>query len=214
MMEMLALNNRKGEVTRQVQNLSVPQFLGLLDQVTGEAQQFLRVVELSEGEAFESMLEQVLEAFTLKVGDVLGAERASLFLIDEARGEVWSKVAKDGERSLEIRAPIGTGIVGTVAASGQVLNIPDAYQDPRFNPLVDRETGYRTRTILGMPILSSRDRVFAVVQLLNKAGGLPFDATDEERLRQFSISIGVILESWWRLSHRRASPSAGAGGPH
>ncbi len=204
MLEMLALSNRRGELTRKVEDLSVPQFLGLLDQVTGESQQFLRVIDLCENEAFESMLDQVLEAFTLKVGQLLEAERATLLLVDAERGELWSKVAQsEGEKPLEIRTPIGAGIVGHVVTTGKSLNVPDAYNEPLFNREVDQRTGYRTRSVLALPLLNRRDQVFAVVQLLNKTGGAPFSDADEHRLSEFSASMGVILESWWRLSQRR-----------
>ncbi len=203
MMGTLALNNRKGELTRQVHDLPLPRFLALLDQVTAESQQFLRLLEMSEGDAFESMLEQVIEAFTLKVGQVLDAERVTLFLVDEARRELWSKVAQhEGEKPLEIRTALAAGVAGRVATTGQALNIPDAYAEPLFNREIDSRTGYRTRSILAMPLLDSRNRVFAVVQLLNKAGGVPFDAGDEHRLHEFAASMGVILESWWRMSQR------------
>ncbi len=203
MVSMLALNNRKGDLTRQVQALTVPQFRGMLDQVTAEAQQFLEVFNLSENEAIESMFEQVLEAFTLKVGQLLHADRVTLFLVDRHAGELWSKVAQSGgEAPLEIRTPLDAGIAGRVATTGQPMNVADAYQEPLFNSAVDQRTGYRTRSILTTPLVDSRQRVFAVVQLLNKAGGTPFDADDEQRLAEFAAPIGVILESWSRLSRR------------
>jgi energy-coupling factor transporter ATP-binding protein EcfA2 len=202
MVSMLALNNRKGDLTRQVQALSVPQFHAMLDQMTTEAQQFLRVFDMSENAAIESMLEQVIEAFTLKVGQLLAADRVTLFLVDETRAELWSKVAQsDGGAPLEIRTPLDAGIAGRVATTGQSMNIPDAYQEPLFNPAVDQRTGYRTRSILTVPLVDSHQRVFAVVQLLNKAGGAAFDAADEQRLGEIAGSLGVILETWSRLHH-------------
>lgn len=70
-------------------------------------------------------------------------------------------------------------------------------------PQVDRETGFRTRTILCLPVRSGEGRVFAVAQLLNRCDGNPFDEADEARFRDFANSIGVILETWWRMQHRR-----------
>lgn len=204
MLEMLALSNRKGELTRKVKDLSVPQFLGLLDQVTSESQQFRRVIDLCETDAFESMLEQVLEAFTVKVGQLLEADRATLFLVDDDRGELCSKVAQSGGgKPLDIRIPLSTGIAGHVATTGKPLNIHDAYNEPRFNREVDQQTGYRTRSILALPLLNRHNRVFAVMQLINKAGDMPFSEADEHRLSEFAASIGVILETWWRLNQLR-----------
>ena len=201
MLTMLAEHNRKGELLRRVRDLPLSQFTKLLDQVTAEFQRLLQVTEMSNSDAFESMLDQVLEAFTLKVGQILRADRATLFLVDETRGELWSKVAQsDRGRSLKIRVPIGTGIAGQVAASGQARNIRDVYDDPLFNKEIDKTTGYRTRSMLCVPILNTKNHVFAVTQLLNKNGGDPFDVTDEQHLQDFASSIGVVLESWWRMT--------------
>jgi putative ABC transport system ATP-binding protein len=201
MLTMLAEHNRKGELLRRVRDLPLSQFTKLLDQVTAEFQRLLVVTEMSNIDAFESMLDQVLEAFTLKVGQILHADRATLFLVDEARGELWSKVAQsDGARPLEIRIPLAAGIAGQVATTGAARNIRDVYDDPLFNREIDQTTGYRTRSMLCVPIVNSKSRVFAVAQLLNKNGGEPFEAEDEARLREFASSIGVVLESWWRMT--------------
>jgi putative ABC transport system ATP-binding protein len=210
MLTMLAEQNRKGELLRRVRDLPVSQFAKMLDQVTGEFQRLMEVTEMSNSDAFESMLDQVLEAFTLKVGQILHADRATLFLVDQMRGELWSKVAQsDGERPLEIRIPINAGIAGQVASSGEVRNIPDVYDDPLFNKDVDRKTGYRTRSMLCVPIVDTQNVVFAVAQLLNKNGGEPFGVPDEARLREFASSIGVVLESWLRMT-KSASKRSGA----
>jgi putative ABC transport system ATP-binding protein len=205
MMDMLAQNYRKGELSREVRDLSVDKFKSMLDRATADCTQFLQVVEMSNNDTFESMLEQVLEAFTLKIGEILRADRVSLFLVDRERGELWSKVAQsDGAKPLEIRVPLGAGIVGHVAATGATLNIPDAYESPLFNREVDQRTGYRTRSILCAPIQDKRGEVFAIAQLLNKAGGEAFDENDERQLKNFASSLGVVLESWWKMSQRRA----------
>jgi putative ABC transport system ATP-binding protein len=204
MMDMLAQHNRKGDLARHVAGLSVEQFAHELAEATSECEQFLRVVEMSNTEAFESMLEQTLQAFTLKIGEILAADRVSLFLVDAARGELFSKVAQgDGEKPLDIRVPLGAGIAGHVAATGAAMNIPDAYAEPRFNRAVDQATGYRTRAILCVPIVDRRGAVFAVAQVLNRRDGQPFDGRDEGRLRDFAASLGVVLESWSRMAVRQ-----------
>jgi adenylate cyclase len=201
MFGLLTQVNRRGELSRRLAALPAEHFVSLLDDVTGEFQRFLHMIDLSNTDAFESMLEQVIEAFTVKVGEILKADRATLFLVDAERGELWSKVAQsDAEKPLDIRIPMTAGIAGKVATTGRSLNVPDAYDEPLFNREVDRRTGYRTRSILCVPILDSRNQTFAVAQLLNKAGAIPFDAEDERRLREFSTSLGVILQSWWRMS--------------
>jgi putative ABC transport system ATP-binding protein len=208
MMDILAHANRKGELVRRVAELPASEFGALLSEVTKEAEQFLRVTELGEQEAFQSMLDEALSAFTFRFGELLDAERASLFLVDAARGELWLKVAREeGGKPVQVRMPIGRGIAGHVARTGAALRVDDAYAHPLFNPDVDRETGYRTRNILCVPIADRSGQVFAVAQLLNKRGDRCFEETDEERFRAFTASLGVVLESWARMSRdRRGSP--------
>ena len=188
--------NHRGTLTRQVQDLPTPQFIDLLEQITREFEHFLWALDMINNEALETMLDQILEAFTLKIGQILRAERTTIFMVDNEKEELWSKIAQaDGEASLEIRVPMGKGIAGYVATSGKPLNIPNAYADTRFDSSHDKKTGYHTRSILCMPVLNKQDRVVAVVQLLNKEGNLCFDEQDERSFREFAASIGVILES-------------------
>ncbi len=188
--------NRMGALTHRVKYLPVPEFICLLDFITAEFQQFLRALDLINNEALESMLEQVLEAITLKVGQILQADRTTIFLVDKEKGLLWSQLAKgEDEKPREIRIPIGMGIVGHVANTGACLNITDAYSHPLFNQEVDEQIGYRTHNLLCMPIFSSKNQVVAVAQLLNKAGESPFDQEDEQHFRDFAASIGIILES-------------------
>ena len=90
-----------------------------------------------------------------------------------------------------------------MARTGRSLRVDDAYAHPLFNPEVDRQTGFRTRSLLCVPVGDRAGRVFAVAQLLNKRSGAPFDDGDEDRLRAFTRSIAVVLESWERMSRRR-----------
>lgn len=201
MMGLLASTNRRGDLTRRIAEVPDDEFAPLLQQVTSESQHFLEAVEMASNEAFQSMLEQTLEAFTLKLGSVLRAERATLFLVDRAKGELWSKVAQgDGDKPLEVRIPLGAGIAGEVEKTGEILRVDDAYRHPLFNREVDERTGFRTRNLLCAPILDREGRVFAVAQLLNRRDADHFDESDEERFSQFSESIGRILLAWWRMS--------------
>jgi putative ABC transport system ATP-binding protein len=198
MMRLLIEQNERGELTRRVREMSEDEFKGLLESVTTEAEEFLRVIDLSNQRGFESMLEQALEAFTLKIGQFLRAEKASLWLLDEERGELWSKVFS-GERHTA-RVPKTIGIVGRVFETGALMNVPDAYAEPLFNRAVDEETGFRTRNILAVPLRESHGQVFGVAQLLNKADGASFDVNDEARFTDLMKSMQVLLESWWRMA--------------
>lgn len=188
--------NRKGRLTDRVRDLPVDQFRQLLDQITGEFEHFLRAIDLINNNALETLLEQILEALTLKIGQILQADRTTIFLVDEGKQQLWSKIAQaEAEQALEIRVPIAMSIAGQVAKTGNSLNIPDAYSHPLFNREIDRQTGYCTRNILCMPIFDTKHQVVAVVQLLNKIGETPFESQDEFFFREFADSMGIILES-------------------
>ncbi len=188
--------NRTHALLRRVKDLSVNEFVCLLDFITAEFQQFLRAIELINNEALETMLEKVLEAITLKIGQILKAEHTTIFLVDHDKGQLWTKVAQDTiHKPLEIRTPITVGIPGHVASTGEYLNISETSTHPLFNSELEKQMGYKIRNILCMPVLSSKNQVVAVVQLANKAGNIPFNHEDEERFRDFAASIGIILES-------------------
>ncbi|MEH2083030.1 MAG: GAF domain-containing protein [Nostoc sp.] len=188
--------NRTHALLHRVKDLSVNEFVCLLDFITAEFQQFLRAIELINNEALETMLEKVLEAITLKIGQILQAEHTAIFLVDYDKGQLWSKVPQDNtQKFLEIRIPITVGIPGHVASTGQYLNISETYTHPLFSPELEKQMGYKIHNILCMPVISSKNQTVAVVQLANKTGNIPFNHDDEERFRDFAASIGIILES-------------------
>jgi cAMP-specific phosphodiesterase len=128
---------------------------------------------------------------------LLNADRASLFLVDKERHELYSKIADDTGGQV-IRFPIGRGIAGTVAKSGVAENISDAYADPRFNKAIDVSLGYVTKSMLTEAIFF-QDEVIAVAQLVNKleSNGRVgvFTAQDEETFRAFSLFAGISLRN-------------------
>ncbi|MGG6293188.1 GAF domain-containing protein [Leptolyngbya sp. AN02str] len=196
MLAMLAQVDRKGDLTQQVKSLTSGQFGDLLVQITHEFEQSRRAIDLLNNQSLEIVLEQILEAFTLKIGQVLQADRTTIFLVDEDKEQLWSKVAQgDSDHRMDLRIPLSAGIAGYVATTGTGLNIADAYHHPMFNPEVDQQTGYQTHTILCMPIFDTQRRVVAVAQLLNKSGNVPFSNHDECQFEEFAASLGVILES-------------------
>ena len=121
------------------------------------------------------------------------ADRGTVFLYDRERQEIWSLVGLGLEQQ-EIRLPATRGIAGWVARNGQTVNLADAYDDPRFEPEVDRRTGYRTHTLLCLPILNKEAEVVGVLQLLNKAAGR-FTPADEGFLRALSDHVALALEN-------------------
>ena len=141
----------------------------------------------------EMQLDNLLPVIISKTTEVIDAERSSLFIYDEETNEMWSKVA-EGMDSKEIRFPVGVGIAGDVAKTLKTVNIPDAYKDNRFNPAFDKETNYRTKSILCMPMLNNEGALVGVVQVLNKKDGSTFDDKDESLLEALSVQAGVAIQ--------------------
>ena len=131
---------------------------------------------------------------------LLGADRATIFIVDRERGEIWSRVALG---TGEIRQAIGVGIAGLVAATGETINIADAYADPRFNPEPDLRTGYRTKSLLTFPMVGRNERVIGVFQVVNKKGGGAFTADDEDTLSSLGASAAVAVENAQLIAEQR-----------
>ncbi|MBL7075090.1 SpoIIE family protein phosphatase [candidate division KSB1 bacterium] len=123
----------------------------------------------------------------------IGAERGTLYLVDQDKKEIWSKILQ-GEEKIEVRLPFGEGIAGAVAQTGKTVNIKDAYLDARFNRRVDEETGYRTKTVLCSPIRNKDGLIVGVFQILNKESGI-FSPSDEEFLDALSVHAALALEN-------------------
>ena len=123
----------------------------------------------------------------------LGVERGTLFFVDEAKGEIWARIPTEGEVS-EIRLPMGKGIAGTVAATGETVIAHDAWSDPRFDPSTDKRSGFRTRSILCVPIRNRSGRIVGVLQLLNKKEG-EFGAADLDFLSLVSDHVAIGMEN-------------------
>ena len=123
----------------------------------------------------------------------ISADRGTLYLIDAARDELWSKVAQ-GVDMVEIRLPVGKGLAGYVARTGEIVNITNAYQDPRFNPEIDKKSGYATQTVLCMPMRNREGVIVGVFQLLNKRTG-HFGPEDEAFIDALSVHAAIALEN-------------------
>ncbi|XP_055289289.1 cAMP and cAMP-inhibited cGMP 3',5'-cyclic phosphodiesterase 10A [Moschus berezovskii] len=147
--------------------------------------------------AIDSLLEHIM----IYAKNLVNADRCALFQVDHKNQELYSDLFDIGEekegkpvfkKTKEIRFSIEKGIAGQVARTGEVLNIPDAYADPRFNREVDLYTGYTTRNILCMPIVS-RGSVIGVVQMVNKLSGSAFSKTDENNFKMFAVFCALAL---------------------
>ncbi|MBD2021173.1 GAF domain-containing protein [Leptolyngbya sp. FACHB-36] len=185
-------------------------------EVVDEVEQRLRIVNqtlsMLEMQGFDTILEEMLSSITAKTGELLSADRTTIFLVDEEKDELHTTVAREGGGTVEIRVPKSTGIAGEVATLKRVVNIPfDFFDDPRSvqAKIQFKNTGYRTYTMLALPLLNDDGNLVAVIQLINKVqkhvdrsapldqridlGG--FTEHDEQVFREFTPSIRLILES-------------------
>ena len=151
------------------------------------------LLKVMKSVASELHIDELLKKIVNSTSEVMCAERASLFLIDPKTGDLWSKVAQ-GMDAMEIRIPIGVGIAGHVAMTGETINIEDAHADSRFNPEIDKRSGFRTRSMLCMPLRNDAGEVMGVMQVLNKLSGT-FSEEDERLLNALGSQISISIEN-------------------
>jgi len=151
----------------------------------------VRLVNEGGHDDIESLTSRLVEiAYRL-----IDADRITLFLVDELKRELFCQVSQDAGDLRMLRIPLGHGIAGSVAESGVTENIADCYEDARFNRAYDQSTGYRTRSMLCMPVkLAGGGRTVAVIQAINKHSGGPFTRNDEELLEAFSTEVGAVID--------------------
>jgi signal transduction histidine kinase len=171
-------------------------------QNSGEALHRLETM-LDAARLLNSTLE--LKEITQIILDVVRAEvsveRLSVFVVDRARNSLHSLVAQ-GIGDFEISLPIGTGIVGTVAATGEILDIPDAYADERFEPRFDQKLNFHTKDLFALPAYNRQGDIVGVLQLLNRER--PITDADREFLLGISVYIGLALQNAWAHAQLRA----------
>lgn len=143
--------------------------------------------------ASEIHLDPLLGKIVLAATQLLGADRGSLFLYDPAHNELFSRVA-GGLAEDQIRFPANAGIAGECFTTGKPVSIDDAYGEARFNPEVDKGTGYRTRNLLCMPIAAKNGNKVGVMEILNKKAG-PFTVGDQRRLAALCAQAAVSIEN-------------------
>jgi putative methionine-R-sulfoxide reductase with GAF domain/anti-sigma regulatory factor (Ser/Thr protein kinase) len=138
-------------------------------------------------------LDEVLQNIVDVASNLTHADRGTLYLVDKDNNELWSKVLM-GDNLKEVRLKIGEGVAGWVAKSMEVVNIENVKEDTRFQPAVDKNTGYDTKSMLCFPIKNREKEVIGVLQLLNSGNGV-FSKLDEEFLNALSIHAALALEN-------------------
>ncbi|MBC7998683.1 MAG: GAF domain-containing protein [Leptolyngbya sp.] len=182
------LNKREVDlIEREIKSLRQQEELDRLRPLSG----LYRVVRAM---ASERRLDSLLDVITRETQVMLRCDRCSVFVLDAQAAELWTQVAMGLVGHRMIRIPItGNSIVAECARTARMINIPDAYQDPRFDPAVDRNTGYQTSSVLCVPMLARGGEVIGVFQVLNKQNG-PFTNEDEDWLEGLTAVAAGLIE--------------------
>jgi phosphoserine phosphatase RsbU/P len=151
------------------------------------------LLRISKSLGLEIRLDPLLQLIVAEVTAAMQAERTTLFLVDRTKPDQLVSRVAEGVGAHEIRVLFGFGIAGTTAQTRQTINIPDSYNDSRFNPAFDKSSGFRTKSILSMPIIDQSGVLIGVVQVLNKKGGA-FTKDDEEFLDAICVHLGIALK--------------------
>jgi len=164
------------------------------EQAVSDDQRKLKVLlRISKSLGCEVRLDPLLQLIVEEVTTAMEAERSTLFLVDRRKPDQLVSRVAEGLGSKEIRVLFGIGIAGTTAQTRQVINIPDAYKDPRFNPAFDKLSGFRTRSILSTPIIDQTGVLIGVVEVMNRKGRA-FTEDDEQFLEAICVDIALALK--------------------
>ncbi|HYF49490.1 MAG TPA: HD domain-containing phosphohydrolase [Planctomycetota bacterium] len=150
-----------------------------------EARKFALLLETSRFYSGEHELDALIARVVQQTTRIMDCDRSSVFLLDREKNELYALFA-EGLEVKELRFSAARGIAGFVATNNVTLNIPDAYQDSRFNPDIDKATGYRTVSILCVPMRDRRGKVMGVLQCLNKRG-------DDGKVSVFAAEDELLL---------------------
>ena len=154
------------------------------------------LVEFGTRISCEIRLDKLLDIIAQQITKMLDVGRCTIYLKDVEKNELWSKIAQGrGLEHTEIRVPLnGNGVISICARSGETINLPNAYEDPRFSMDVDMVTDFRTHTLLAVPLKNNSGRVLGVFQVANKSDGNPFDKKDEGILLLLATLASSAIE--------------------
>lgn len=162
--------------------------------LAGERDPLIALLKIGQAVSAETDINALLKVIAEETKAAIQADRCSVFLYNKKDDELWSKVALGMDDSQEIRFPASKGLAGHVVKTGETINITDAYLDDRFNKEIDIQTGYKTNTILCMPIRNLNHEIIGAFQVLNKQNGV-FSEEDEDLLIAIGSSAGIALEN-------------------
>ena len=161
-------------------------------QITGEKSQIGSIHKIYQKMHSERELSSLLDLIAQEAARILQADRASIFLLDESKGELWSKVAMGTAETLRLDARLG--VAGAVVSTGNTINVKDTQKSPYFYSAIDAHTGYHTRTLLAAPLRTISGEITGVFEVLNKVDGT-FTRDDEEILAALATHAAVAIET-------------------
>jgi putative methionine-R-sulfoxide reductase with GAF domain len=139
-------------------------------------------------------LQSIFETVMNEVTVLVKADVGSLWILDEAKGILWTRVTVGQKGVIEI--PVKTGLVGACIEAGEAINIVDAYNDKRFHPSVDKKTGYHTKSVICLPVKGSDGTTRGAIQMINKKGDdgniVAFDDNDEKLLQMLASHVAAF----------------------
>jgi Nif-specific regulatory protein len=153
---------------------------------------FVSLLAISHRIYSEKDFDELLNLITAEAAKLVDAERATIFLLDKATGQLWARTALGVSETIRFDARLG--IAGAVLISGKNMIVEDAYKSPLFNPSIDSLTGFHTRNILSVPLRNIRREITGVFQVLNKKDGR-FTAEDEQLVEALALHAALALEN-------------------
>ena len=150
----------------------------------------------------ERDLGNLLDLIAREATKLLDCDRASIFLLDKGKNELWSKVALGSNQILRFQADLG--VAGHAVETGEIVNVRDAYQDTRFYTAIDDRSGYRTRNLLAVPLRNPSGEIIGAFETLNKNHGF-FNAEDETSLTALASHAATAIETAQLVGNLRRS---------
>ena len=163
-----------------------------LEEAMMSQQRLQSLLEVAETLSGQLQIDDLIPSIMNRACELVKADRCSVFMVSENREKLVTFFHGGLANAIEI--PIGAGIVGFTATTGQILNIKDAYEDPRFNRATDLATGYRTQNLLCVPIFDDKNEIRGVTEMINKVDGV-FTQEDERLIQVFNVFCGISIEN-------------------
>jgi Nif-specific regulatory protein len=155
-------------------------------------EKYAALLEISKRINSEKNFEELLNLIATEAAKLIEADRATIFLLDKDKGELWAKIALGVSDTIRFDARLG--VAGAVLISGKKMTVEDAYKSPLFYPSIDSLTGFHTRNILSVPLTNFKGEIIGVFQVLNKKAGR-FSSEDEQFVEALGAQAAIALEN-------------------